>query len=94
MSRKNKKAFVFSPLTLTLLVSINKPSIDDIDVTLLGQHYYVKLSDAHVADSVHGCVEIDAGYSKNMNDQCVNRSLNNLKVAMALLENTLKPAAS
>ncbi|RCH90551.1 hypothetical protein CU097_002693 [Rhizopus azygosporus] len=52
-------------------------------------HNYAKLSDTHVADSVHGCIEADAGYSKNMNDQCANRSPNNLKVAMTFLENTL-----
>ncbi|KAG1514262.1 hypothetical protein G6F47_011917 [Rhizopus delemar] len=87
--KKNKKAFVFTPLTLTPSISINKPNIDDVDATLLDQHYYAKLTDSHVADGIHGCVETDAEYAKNMDDQCPNQSLGSLKVAMKFLENAL-----
>lgn len=56
--KKNKKAYVFHPPTLTPSVSINKPTFDNVDATLLKQHYYVKLSDAHTLTELMAALKL------------------------------------
>ncbi|KAI9244854.1 hypothetical protein BDA99DRAFT_577078 [Phascolomyces articulosus] len=81
-----KATCAFQPLTLTPSVSLNRPTNENEDAALLNQHYYAKLSDAHVPEGVDSCIETDAEYAKNMDDQYANRSLNKVKAAMTFLE--------
>ncbi|KAG0175611.1 hypothetical protein DFQ30_003361 [Apophysomyces sp. BC1015] len=71
-------------------LSINKPTLNDIDAQLLIRHFYGNIADTTIAQGEHGSADAEAQYKRNMEDQSVKKSLQQVKCAYNFLKQALE----